>query len=115
MLKYILGVIFFAIATMIIYAWGFVKDQKTPNDLIVKLNNKAEKKIIKYLKEKGTLSKKEVSKLLSGMTVSKFGTKKKIVVNEPKKLAKSVIDNMLKKDIIEVDYEDRKNKYILKS
>ncbi|MBS4534423.1 hypothetical protein GOQ29_02200 [Clostridium sp. D2Q-14] len=114
MLNTILGIIFFAIATMIIYSWGYVKEQKAPYELNRKLNSKAEKKILEELKTHDSMTKKEISKILVGMSVSNFGSRKRLVVQEPNKLAKIVLDNMIKKEIVETDYSSKGNVFILK-
>lgn len=114
MIKTILGIIFFAIATMIIYSWGYIKEQKAPYEMAKKLNKQAEKKIVEGLTQHDSMTKKEIIKILTGLTVSNFGSRKKLVVQEPNKLAKSVLDNMIKKEIIELKYNNKGNIFILK-
>lgn len=114
-MKTILGIIFFAIATMIVYSWGYVKEQRAPYELAKKLNNKAEKRIIESLKSNDSMTKKEITKILKGLTVSKFGSRRKLVVQDPNKLAKSVLDSMIKKEIIEINHRGKENTYEFKN
>lgn len=111
----ILGIILFAVATMIIYSWGYVKEQRAPYELAQKLNKKAEKKIMDGLRCNDFLTIKEITKLLKGLKVSNFGSRKKLVVEEPKKLSKSVLNNMVEKGTIEVKYKGKECIYLLKN
>lgn len=115
MIKTILGIIFFALTTMVIYSWGYVKQQRVPSQMMKKLNKKAEERIIKTLKTKESMTKKEITELISGIKVWDFGSRKKIIVNEPQKLAKPVLDNMINRDIINIDYSTNPKKYTLTS
>ncbi|WP_051531389.1 hypothetical protein [Clostridiisalibacter paucivorans] len=112
MFKYIIGIIFFALATMILYSWGYVKEQRMPVVLMNKLNKKAEEKIIKALKNKGGMTKKEIVQILSGIKVSEFGTRKSLVVKDSKALTKNVLKKLIDDGIIKVDYTERPNKYV---
>lgn len=114
MLNTILGVVFFTIATMILYSWGYVKEQRAPYELNKKLNKKAEKKILNELKLHNSMTKKEITKTLKGLAVSNFGSRKKLIVQEPNKLAKAVLNNMLKKESIEVNHSGEGSIFILK-
>ena len=46
----IIGIVLFAIATMILYGWGIVKQKNQTNDLMNLLFSKGQDKIKKYLK-----------------------------------------------------------------
>ena len=47
----IIGIVLFAIATMILYGWGIVKQKNQTNDLMNLLFSKGQDKIKKYLKQ----------------------------------------------------------------
>ena len=48
----VIGIILFAIATMIIYGWGLVKQKNQSSDLMNMLFSKGNSKVKKYLKKK---------------------------------------------------------------
>ena len=47
----IMGIILFAIATMVIYGWGLVKQKNQSSDLMSMLFSKGNAKVKKYLKK----------------------------------------------------------------
>lgn len=51
-MKYILYILMFAIATVIIFSWGMIKEQNKSKDLMNQLYDKAEAKILKAFKKK---------------------------------------------------------------
>ena len=114
MIKYILYVLLFAIATMIIYTWGLIKTRNQSRDLLNILYSKSEKAILNALKNKGSLSRKEIEKELINIKASQFYSKNKLAINDPKTFSKSLIDTMMKKNLIVKNDLDGTIKYILK-
>ncbi|EOD00018.1 hypothetical protein [Caldisalinibacter kiritimatiensis] len=113
MIKTILGIVFFAIATMFIYSWGYVKEQRTPNNLQLKLYKKAENKVVKKLEKKEYMTFKEISKLLSNLKVSEFGTKKRLIVKESNEFTKGLLKDLVNRDVVKIDYKSKPKKYYL--
>ncbi len=99
-MKYIFYILLFAIATMIIYIWGLLKEQRKSIDLFEILYHKGEKKVLKAFKSKKSLSKKDIENELSNLKSSLFYTKDKLIIKDPTHLTKILIGNMLKKGII---------------
>ena len=99
-MKYVFYVLLFTIATMIIYTWGLLKEQRKSKDLFEILYSKGEKKGLKAFKTKNCLSKKDIENELSNLKSSLFYTKDKLIIKDPTHLTKVLIGNMLKKGII---------------
>lgn len=114
MLRFILGIIFFALATMFVYSWGYVKEQRIDMELRIKLTKKAQKKVISALKRNGAMTKKELENILSNLKVSNFGSKRKLIVKNAKDFTKSLLQDMVNKGILEIDYKSKPKKYYLK-
>ena len=51
-MEYILYILMFALATVIIFSWGIIKEQNKSKDLMNQLYKKAETKVLKAFKKK---------------------------------------------------------------
>ncbi|WP_425448183.1 hypothetical protein [Dethiothermospora halolimnae] len=109
----ILGIILFAIATIIVFSWGYIKEQKMPVKLNHKLNLKAKRLVIKVLKRNGKMTKKEIARILTNLKVSEIGTRKKLVVKDSKKFTKMILDNMIDESVVNVDYSGKEKRYYI--
>jgi len=114
MIKYIIYVLLFAISTMVIYTWGLIKTRNQSRDLLNILYSKSEKTVLNALKKKGSLTKKEIEKELINIKASLFYSKNKLTIKDPNTFSKSVIDTMIKKNLIIRDDLNGSRKYILK-
>ena len=62
----IIGIVLFAIATMILYGWGIVKQKNQTNDLMNLLFSKGQDKIKKYLKQNEYITISQVEQICEG-------------------------------------------------
>ncbi|RDY23720.1 hypothetical protein CHF27_006225 [Romboutsia maritimum] len=100
MFKTIIYILLFAIATIIIYTWGLFKEKNKSKDLLDILYSKGEKKILKALDSKGSLSRKDIEKELMNLKASLFYSKNKLVVQDPSHFSKVLVGKLLQKGVI---------------
>lgn len=112
-LKYLPAILLFAFATMIIYAWGLLKAQQKPKEMAMLLYAKSERKVKKALRDRGTVSRADVEKIVKNITVGPFYSRQRLGVTDPKAFAKSMLDYMQQQGIVSVTYKDGKNFYRL--
>ena len=62
----ILGILFFAIATMIIYGWGVIRQKNQSGDLMKLLFSKGQGRVKKYLKHNSAITLGQAAKLCEG-------------------------------------------------
>ncbi len=113
-LDYVPYVFLFAIATMIIYAWGLYKSQHAAMDDSKLLYSKAVSKILSELKKKDKLTRAELIKLLTGLETKRPFSRNKIVVTEPQSFTDAIIQYMLTQKMIEKMTEQGVNYYVKK-
>ena len=70
----IVGVLLFALATMIIYGWGIVKQKNESQDLMNLLFSKGESKVKKYLKNHDYITITDVEKLSENLEAKQVFT-----------------------------------------
>ena len=80
----ILGIALFAVAGAIVYAWGLKKTIDQQEDLERSLMSACGSRVMKYLKQHDTVSKAEVARLIEGMTVGPFWSRRKVKVQDGK-------------------------------
>lgn len=114
MLKMIIGVLLFAAAIAIIYAWGYVKSQRNSQKLQKKFEQKIEKTILNQLKNKNEIKKEKLKNSIKGITVkgSLFSGIRYKVTN-PKDLVNHTLNKLEKKNIIEIKSKKETIKYNL--
>lgn len=91
----IMYILLFAVATIIIYTWGLIKEKHKSKDLFEILYKKGEKSVIKSFKSKKYLSKKDIENELVNIKASLFYTKDKLIITDPSHFAKILIGKML--------------------
>lgn len=92
----ILGVLFFAIATMIIYTWGLVRQKNEDATLMNMLFQKGSTQIKKYLKSHEHVTVGEVQKLCIGLRAKLPFSKKTAVVQDKSDFANHLLAYMVK-------------------
>lgn len=97
----ILGVLLFAAVTAILYAWGLSKSMGQQQDLTRNLMNACGSRVVKYLKKNGTITASQIAQLIQGVKVGQFWSRKKLQVQDGKKVSKQVIDFLLEQQYIE--------------
>ena len=112
--KTIIEVLCFALVTMFLYAWGYVKQQRQSEELLREINKKAEKKIMKALKKNGGMTRKELEGELVNLKASLFFSKNKAIIKEPKIISKQILDKMIEEEKIEIDNSKIPKRYVLK-
>lgn len=105
----IIGIILFAIATMVIYIWGLMKQSRQSSDLMSMLFSKGNKKVIKYLKQNEYINVKDIENLAKDMQVKMPFSRNRAVVKDKRDFAKQLINYMLKTGQV----EQEGNKYKL--
>lgn len=108
----ILGVIFFAVATMIIYGWGLVKQKNQSTDLMNLLFSKGNAKIKKYLKKNEYITMEDVEKMADGLEAKQPFSGNKAIVKDKRDFSKKLLDYMVKTGQIEKEgsrYKRAKN------
>lgn len=97
----ILGVIFFAIATMIIYGWGLVKQRNQSTDLMNLLFSKGNAKVKKYLKKNEYVTLEDVEKMADGLEAKQPFSSNKAVVKDKRDFSQKLLQYMVKTGQIE--------------
>lgn len=92
----IIGIILFAIATMIIYGWGIVKQRNQTGDLMRMLFSKGESRVRKYLKENEYITAADVEKICDGLTAKQPFSPNKAVVKDKRDFANQLLTYMVK-------------------
>ena len=92
----IVGVLLFALTTMIIYGWGIVKQKNESQDLMNLLFSKGESKVKKYLKKNEYITLPQVAELCDGIEAKLPFSKNKAIVKDKKDFAKQLMQYMVK-------------------
>ena len=87
----IAGILLFAAATAVLYAWGLGKSMDQKADLARDLLRVCGNRVVKYLKKHDTITVKETARLIDGVTVGQFWSRKKLKVEDPEKFSKQVL------------------------
>lgn len=94
----IIGIILFAIATMIIYSWGLIKQKSQTGDLMNLLFSKGERQIKKYLKDNDYITTADVERMCEGMEAKLPFSGNRAVVKNKKDYAMKLLTYMVKTD-----------------
>ena len=97
----ILGIALFAVAGAIVYAWGLKKTIDQQEDMERSLMSACGSRVMTYLKKNDPISTAEVARLIEGMTVGPFWSRRKVKVQDGKLVAGQVIDFLLDQQYIE--------------
>lgn len=100
-MKYIIYILMFAAATVIVFSWGIIKEQNKSRDLMNQLYKKAENNVVKAFKRKDVLSRKDIENEVKNVKASLFYSRDKMVVQNPKSFTKSLINTMINNNVIE--------------
>lgn len=92
----IIGIILFAMATMIIYGWGMVKQKNQTSDLMRMLLAKGESRVKKYLKENEYITNADVERICDGLGVKQPFSRNKAIVKDKKDFANQLLQYMIK-------------------
>ena len=92
----IIGIVLFAIATMILYGWGIVKQKNQTNDLMNLLFSKGQDKIKKYLKQNEYITISQVEQICEGLEAKQPFSRNRAVVKDKRDYAKKLVEYMLK-------------------
>lgn len=104
----ILGILMFAVVTALLYVWGMKKSLDQQSDLTKNLLHACGSRVMKHLKKHDTVSTAEIAKLIDGVTVRPFWSRKRLTVQKGKDFAPEVIAFLLDQQYIE---EAGHNKY----
>lgn len=97
----IIGIVLFAIATMILYGWGIVKQKNQTNDLMNLLFSKGQDKIKKYLKQNEYITISQVEQICEGLEAKQPFSRNRAVVKDKRDYAKKLVEYMLKTNQLE--------------
>lgn len=100
-MKYILYILMFALATVIIFSWGIIKEQNKSKDLMNQLYKKAETKVLKAFKKKKVLTRKDIENEVKNIRAFLFYSRDEMVVQNTSKFTKNIINTMIKNNLIE--------------
>lgn len=92
----IIGVILFALATMVVYAWGMVKQKNQTQDLMRLLFSKGEGLIKKQLKKKEHITMADVEAMSKDLSAGFLFSKNKAVVKDTKDFSEKLVEYMVK-------------------
>lgn len=92
----IVGILLFMLATMVIYAWGMVKQKNQNRDLMNRLFRKGNNMVNKYLKTNPHITAADVEKMCGGISARMPFSKKTAVVVDPKDYTKELLGYMVK-------------------
>lgn len=92
----IIGVVLFAIATVIIYSWGLIKQKNQTSDLMNLLFSKGEKKVKRYLKDNDYITTADVERMCGGMEAKMPFSGNRAVVKNKKEYAMKLLTYMVK-------------------
>ena len=100
-MKYIIYILMFAAAKVIVFSWEIIKEQNKSRDLMNQLYKKAENNVVKAFKRKDVLSRKDIENEVKNVKASLFYSRDKMVVQNPRSFTKSLINTMINNNVIE--------------
>lgn len=96
----IVGVLFFAITTAVLYAIGLKKKMQEDEVLAQKLLHNSSRKVIDYLKTHDQISMKEIEKIIQGVSAKNFYSGKTAIVANSKEFKEQLVDFLIKNDYL---------------
>lgn len=96
----IVGIILFAIATVILYVIGMKKKMNEDKRLFEMLLNNGAYRVVKYLKTHGSITLKGIGYVIKDISAKEFGSSKKAVIKDGRAFQDSLLDYMLKERYI---------------
>ena len=113
-LEYLPYVLLFALATMIIYAWGLWRSLRQQQDLSNMLSAKGISKVKKALKKNGAMTEKELEPFIKNLTAKQPFSREQITVTDPKQFLDSILPYMIKQKMITETQKNGKAVYQLR-
>lgn len=107
----IIAVLLVAVVFLFVLAWGYVKQQRRSQELISELKRKVQEKVLKEMKVKGSLSKKEIEDIITGTKASLFWSRKKVQVTDAKILSATLIQEMVFNSLVRETMEKGTRRY----
>ena len=95
------GILLFALASAVLYAWGLAKAADQEDTLHRNLMHACGSRVLKALKKQETLSEADIARLIEGVTVGQFWSKNKMKVQNGASVAPQVIAFLLDQQYIE--------------
>ncbi|HIV53391.1 MAG TPA: hypothetical protein H9748_07975 [Candidatus Mediterraneibacter norwichensis] len=114
MLKYIPYVLLFALATMIIYAWGLWRSVRQNQDLSNLLASKGVAKVRKALRKNKALTLKELEPFVKNLTAKQPFSRQQLAVTDPEEFLESILSYMIRQKMIIENKEENRTVYRLK-
>ena len=114
MLKYIPYVLLFALATMIIYAWGLWRPARQNQDQSNLLASKGVAKVRKALRKNKALTLKELEPFVKNLTAKQPFSRQQLAVTDPEEFLESILSYMIRQKMIIENKEENRTVYRLK-
>lgn len=114
MLKYIPYVLLFALATVIIYAWGLWRSMRQSRDLSNLLSAKGIAKVKKALRRNKEMTAKGLETCVKDLTAKQPFSRQQIAVTDPKQFLNSILPYMIRQKMITESKEGKETVYRLK-
>jgi len=112
-ISFILEAVLLAITITFLLAWGYVKQQRKSEELYRKLFINCEDKIIKKIKNQGTITVKEIEEIIRGTKGTLVWSKNKLQVTDSKIVTKTILTDMINKGLINESVDKGSKKYNL--
>lgn len=111
-LRILFYVLLFAVITAFLYAWGLWRAGRKQQDLLIILQQKGARRILRALKS-GPKTKAELVNRLKGLKASLFYSRRRVKVQEPEVFAGELLEFMVQKGLIQQRYEKGRREYSL--
>lgn len=95
-MKYLLYVLLFAVAAAVLYVWGLSRSRSQQKTMEAMLLGKCEKRIRRHLRKNGAVARDDARRLVDGVSVRLFYSKKRLAVTEPDAFADALLTRMEK-------------------
>ena len=96
----IITMILFAMVSAALYVWGLKKSINQKENLSIRLYNKCASRVVKYLKKNGSITEKEMERLIANIKTGEVYSRNKAVVNNPRSFVSGLIDFMVDRKLI---------------
>lgn len=106
----ILGILLFAVATVIVYSWGLVKQSNQTADLMKLLFSKGEGKVKKYLKKHEYITVAQIEEMSENLTASMPFSRNRAIVKDKKDFVSKLVAYMEKTGQVTVNGNQIKKK-----
>lgn len=106
----ILGILLFAVATVIVFSWGLIKQKNQTSDLMRLLFSKGESMVKKYLKKNEYITIAEIEKMCENLTASMPFSRNRAVVKDKKDFVSKLVAYMEKTGQVTVNGNQVKRK-----